>query len=34
MKGIEQSTLLPFIGTTTQRTKGVGDYESDLSKVR
>ncbi|MBK8549759.1 MAG: non-ribosomal peptide synthase/polyketide synthase [Ignavibacteria bacterium] len=28
MNGIDQSTLLPFIGTTTQRTKGVGDYES------
>ena len=28
MKGVEQSTLLPFIGTTTQRTKGIGTYET------
>jgi amino acid adenylation domain-containing protein len=29
MKGVEQSTLLPFIGTTTQRTKGIGEYTSE-----
>ena len=28
MQGIEQSTLLPFSGITTQRTKGVGDYDT------
>ncbi|MEZ4823682.1 MAG: condensation domain-containing protein [Ignavibacteria bacterium] len=28
MEGIEQSTLLPFPGITTQRTKGIGEYDS------
>jgi hypothetical protein len=30
MKGVEQSTLLPFIGTTIQRTKGIGVYASEI----
>ena len=28
MKGVEDSTLLPFIGSTTERTKGVGVYKT------
>ncbi|MEJ6981954.1 amino acid adenylation domain-containing protein [Pedobacter sp. P351] len=28
LKGIEHSTLLPFIGTTTERTTGTGEYRS------
>ena len=27
MKGVEQGTLLPFIGSTTERNKGVGSYD-------
>lgn len=30
MKGIEQSTLLPFIGATADRTKGKGEYETEV----
>ncbi|MGI8634629.1 MAG: non-ribosomal peptide synthetase, partial [Segetibacter sp.] len=28
MRGLEESTLLPFIPTTAERTKGVGEYKS------
>jgi non-ribosomal peptide synthase protein (TIGR01720 family) len=28
MRGVEQPTLLPFIRTTTERTKGAGEYRS------
>ncbi|MBP9193014.1 MAG: amino acid adenylation domain-containing protein, partial [Ignavibacteria bacterium] len=33
MKGIEQSTLLPFIGATADRTKGKGDYETETLQL-
>ncbi|MGI8633764.1 MAG: condensation domain-containing protein, partial [Segetibacter sp.] len=33
MQGVEQSTLLPFIGTTTERTKGAGIYKSIYFQV-
>ncbi|MEO6230171.1 MAG: non-ribosomal peptide synthase/polyketide synthase [Ferruginibacter sp.] len=29
LAGVEQSTLLPFIGTTTERTKGAGKYGAE-----
>jgi hypothetical protein len=28
LKGIEQNTLLPFIGSTRERTKGAGEYKT------
>ncbi|MEZ4823694.1 MAG: amino acid adenylation domain-containing protein [Ignavibacteria bacterium] len=33
MKGIEQSTLLPFIGATADRTKGKGEYETEVLQL-
>ena len=30
MKGVEQGTLLPFIGTTAQRNKGIGEYGTEV----
>ncbi|MEZ4692103.1 MAG: condensation domain-containing protein [Ignavibacteria bacterium] len=33
MSGVEESTLLPFIGSTSDRTKGVGEYGNLLLKL-
>jgi non-ribosomal peptide synthase protein (TIGR01720 family) len=33
LNGIEQSTLLPFIGTTADRTKGLGIYKSSTLQI-
>ncbi|MEO7533118.1 MAG: amino acid adenylation domain-containing protein, partial [Ferruginibacter sp.] len=33
VKGIEQSTLLPFIANTTERTKGQGEYKSEHLQI-
>ena len=33
MKGVEQNTLLPFITTTAQRTKGIGEYASEYLQL-
>ncbi|HMQ70356.1 MAG TPA: amino acid adenylation domain-containing protein, partial [Ignavibacteria bacterium] len=33
MRGVEESTLLPFIGSTSDRTKGVGEYGNILLKL-
>jgi non-ribosomal peptide synthase protein (TIGR01720 family) len=33
LKGINQSTLLPFIATTAERTKGKGNYKSEYLQI-
>jgi amino acid adenylation domain-containing protein/non-ribosomal peptide synthase protein (TIGR01720 family) len=33
LKGVEESTLLPFIGTNKERTKGVGAYRSEHLQI-
>ena len=33
LKGVEHGTLLPFIGTTTERNKGVGAYSSIILQI-
>ncbi|MEO6228747.1 MAG: amino acid adenylation domain-containing protein, partial [Ferruginibacter sp.] len=33
LKNVEQSTLLPFIGTTTERNKGLGEYGSVILEI-